>query len=476
MSLLAGLVLLNGLLLGAGYCVIAGPLAGRALRCWISYAGVAFMVGAGVVGTGVSFAYVAGAPNGVVALAATLGCVALLGIGAGVASPRWRTALPTPRAREDRRGTAVVIAETAFFTALAAVAIILLIGGVRSSPWLDDVWAIWVPKGHTLDRIGLDPRVFVPEPRYLGFGVPQYPLWWPSITGLDLRFVRYVDLRAVAAQDTLLLVGFLGAVARLLWAQVRPWILGGSLLLVAASPELARHARGGLADLPLGLYLALCGLAAFCWLTRGSGLHLALTVLFGATALQIKTEAGPQLAILAVFSLAGVRVAGGRPVRALAAAWAAAAVFAVPWLIWVADNDVHAEGTVSLRHALSPSYLADRAGRIAPAAETIGRQLVDRSEWLALVPLSLLLALAVTIRERRARWLVPSLLLSVLYLFWIWIYWTDPNRLDYVIGTSSYRVVDATVLLSAIGIPITAERLLSASPCSTPCRTTSRRA
>lgn len=460
MSLVVGVSSLNVLLLAAGYCALAGPLWGRGVGCWISYAGVAFMVGAGLVVTGVFFAYIAGAPNGALALAAAVVVVVSAGIGVAAASPRWRawSAVPSSPPRECTRAAA--IAETAAFTALVAVAVILLVGGFRSSPWLDDIWGIWVPKGRTLDRIGLDQRLFAPNGTYLSFGVLHYPLWWSSLTGLDLRFVRSVDLRAVAAQDTLLLLGFLGASARLLWTHVRPWLIGGSLLLVAALPELARHARGGLADLPVGAYLALCGLAAFSAIASTGGFRLLLVAAFGATALQIKSEGMPQLALLGAFSLVVAWRMRPRLLSGLTAAWAVVAASAVPWQAWLRVHHVHPEETVPFLRAVDPSYLMERAGRFGPAADTLGHHLVNRHEWLLLVPLSLVLAAELAVIERQLRWLSPVVVLGSLYMFWIWVYWTHPDRLEYIIDTSSYRVIDGAILLTGLSIPLLAEGLL----------------
>jgi len=242
-----------------------------------------------------------------------------------------------------RAGQRETVAETAVLAVVVAIAVAALVGGFRSTPWLDDVWGIWVPKGVALDRLGLDARLFAPSNTFETFGVLHYPLWWSSLTGLDLRFVGRVDLRAVNAQCTLLVLGFLGSIARVLWGHVRPWLLGGSLLLIAASPELFRHAQGGLADVPVALYLALCTICAVAWILGGRGFHAALVAVFGATAVQIKTEGLPELLIIAAFALLlAWRVEVSRVV-ALGAAFAIAVVSAAPWLAWRAAHGVRDE-------------------------------------------------------------------------------------------------------------------------------------
>lgn len=458
MRAIAGVSALNALFLAVGYCVLAGSLRRRTVIGWVSYAGVAFMAGAGVVATGVFFAYIAGIPNG----AAALGVTVAVTVAAGIAAARLLPGTRTPAAATPVRGRSWVVAtaETAFFSALVLVCAILVIGGFRSSPWLDDVWGIWVPKGRALDALGLDARLFAPSSRYLTFGVPQYPLWWSSLSGLDLRFAGSVDLRAVPAQDALLLVGFIAAAGRLLWERVRLWMLGGSLLLVAALPELARHARGGLADLPVGLYVALAALAAVNAIVDDDVLSLLLVAVFGATAVQIKVEGLPQVALVAAFSfVAAWRLRPSR-LRGLALAWGTVAVTVLPWQLWLRAHHVRAAGTVPLSRALAPSYLADRTSRVWPAVDVVGHQLVNRHEWLVVVPLAVGLALTVAVLERQARWLVPVLLLACLYLFWIWVYWAEADPLEYSIYTSSYRVVDGTILVAALAIPLLGERFV----------------
>jgi len=459
-SLYAGVGALNALFLAAGYCVLAGSLRGRSLLCWASYAGIAFLAGAGLVGTAATFAFIGGAPNGAVALSAAVAAVCAVGL-AGASSTRWRAFAAAPgtrsRAASSRLG---VVVETAAIAAVAALAVLAFVRGFRSSPWLDDVWGIWVPKGRALDKVGLDPRLFAPGTRYDSFGVLHYPLWWSALTGLDLRFVRYVDLRAVNGQATLLVLGFFAAAARLLWGRARPWLLAGALLLLAESPEFFRHMQGGIADLPLAIYLSLCAAAAVGWIATGSGFYVALAGALGATALQIKSEALPQLAVIAALTLLLAWRTRGRRVRALLAAWALAFLGTVPWALWRSIHDVRTIETVPLSRALSPSYLGDRYDRLGPSAETVARHLFGPHDWLLIVPLALVLSAAAALLERRIAWLWPSALVAALYLLWIWIYWTHPDALEYILQTSSYRTVDSTVLAAWFAVPLLAERVL----------------
>jgi hypothetical protein len=213
-----------------------------------------------------------------------------------------------------------------------------------------------------------------------------------------------------------------------------------------------------MADLPLAIFLALFLVAGAGWLATGSGFHLLLAFAFAATALATKTEGLPQLLlVLAVVSVLAVRA---RP-RRVAALWAStAAAFAtfVPWLVWRAANGI--EGRVPLSDALDPGYLADRTGRIGPAAEALAGHLADPTEWLVVVPLALALSVAAAVRARNAAWLGPALVIAAGFVFWIWAYWADGDEIRFVLATSSYRVVDALALTAGLAVPVLAERLL----------------
>ncbi|MGH3105522.1 MAG: hypothetical protein ACRDN6_15635, partial [Gaiellaceae bacterium] len=377
--------------------------------------------------------------------------------GLAPARVRVRVAVPPATRRPADPSWARALAVAAGF-GVVAVAVFALVGGFRSSPWLDDVWGIWLPKGVALDGLGLDPRLFADSGPYVSFEVLDYPLWWSILLNFDVRFVGEIDLRAANAQLTLLALAFLGSAARLLWCFVRPWVLLCALFLLAASPEFFRHAQGGIADLPLAIYLALTALVLAGWLGRRHGFYLLLAFVFAAAALQIKGEGLPQLlVIVAVASLVGlVRARSALPGIWLAAG--AALLTALPWLAWRRAHDV--ESQVAPGDALSPAYLLDRTDRIGPSLEALARHLVSPDEWLVVVPLLVGLAIAGAVRDRRALWLAPALLLAAGLAFWVWAYWAETENLDYLLGTSAYRVVDSLVLCAWIFVPVQAELLL----------------
>jgi hypothetical protein len=348
---------------------------------------------------------------------------------------------------------------------LVAVLGIALVGGFRSSPWLDDTWYFWLPKGRALDLLGLDPRLWHPNPRLhmvfgndyesLWFIRPDNPLWWSAILNTDLRFVGAIDLRAVNGELAFLLVGFVSATARLLWGWVRPWILLPALLLVASAPELLRQTQGGDADVPLAIYLALAILAAVGWLRLRSGFALALFCAFAATAVAIKSEGILELAL----DLAIVSVAGWRARRRLLSLWAAAiaaVATSLPWFVWRSVQDV--PNVFNLRNAFSVSYLDRHTYLLHGALRILRHHFTSVREWSLIVALTFALSVVGLVRERRAEWLASAAFLVLSYLLFVWISWADPDGAFRLVA-SAYRYVTPPIVLAGVFLPLLAERL-----------------
>jgi hypothetical protein len=348
---------------------------------------------------------------------------------------------------------------------IVTVLVIALIGGFRSAPWLDDTWYFWLPKGRALDLVGLDPRLWAPEPSlHMVFGSdyetltfirPDNPLWWSVLLNLDVRAVGSVDMRAVDGQLAFLLVGFVGATIRLLWGHVRAWILLPALLVLVSAPEFLRQAQGGDADVPLAIYLALALLAASGWLVLRSGFSLALFFVFASAAIAIKSEGMLEL----ILDLAILSVAAWRWRRSLLWLWAtalAALATSVPWFAWRAAHGI--SNVFSLHNALSPSYLGRHTDLLHGSLHVLGDHFTSVREWSLIVPLVVLLGLIAAIRERRLVWLAPAAVLVFGYLLFTWITWADPEAAFRLVA-SAYRYVTPPIVLAAIFLPVLGERL-----------------
>ena len=451
---MSGVAAVNVVLLAVGFCLLGPALRGLQPLAWVSWAGVALLLGAAMVGLGLFLAAILGARTGVWTLATVTAFFAAVGLAAAMLLPRDLLAPPTPPIR-PRPGFFADATATVTAASVVVLALALLFGGFRSSPWLDDAWGIWLPKGIALSHVGLDERLFVPNGTYVHFEVPDYPLWWSALAGVDVRVAAEVDVRAMNAQLAILVVAFLAAAARLLWGWVRPWLVWSSLLLLAASPAFLHHTQSGMADLPLAVFLSLSLLAGVGWLAAGSGFHLGLVVVFGAAAAAIKTEGLPELVLL--LGLLGLFAPRRRAGFWLAGA--AVAATALPWLAWRAAHDIG--GRVALGDGLDPGFLADRVDRLHPGTVGLLSHLLNPTEWLLVVPLAVALATAGFARERRAAWLALPSLLAAGFAFLTWAYWADRDGIDYLVATSAYRVVDPLVLAAALAIPLLAERILS---------------
>jgi hypothetical protein len=436
---LVGVAVLNAALAGLGFVLLRAL--GLRMR-WYD-AGLALVLGVGVAASGVFLATIVGARANLRTLAAVV--VLLLIVAAALRRLRLPST-PSPARRADPLAAALG-------AGVAAVALLGVVGGFRSSPWLDDAWGIWLPKAVALLHHGLDARVFAPSDVYVAFEVPDYPLWWSALAALDVRVVGDVDVRAMNVQLGLLAAGYLAAAARLLWDVARPWLASFAVALVAFSPEFWRHAQGGMADLPLAIYVSLAALAGAAWLQQRRPFYLILAGVFAAVAVQVKGEALVELAVLfAVGLLAAPR---RRPV---VLAGIAAFASAMPWLVWQWVHDVPAR--TPLGDALDPSYLADRTERVWPSLREVAARAVDPADWLLIVPLLVVVAGAAAMRTRRAEALAPVAVIAGFAAFLVWAYWANRDELDFLLATSAYRVVDPLVLTAALLLPLSVERLL----------------
>lgn len=462
MGLVAGVLVVNLAFAGVGFALLAPALRSSGSRVWISFGGVAFMVGAAVVPVVLCAVAVAGGRTGLPAFAIVAGVLAASGVAAAVLLPEQRRRSLAPRlspAPVESRAAGHVAATAA--AALVAVLVAVVVGGFRTTPWLDDSWFMWLAKGVTLDHLGLDARMFVPNADFVSFTSPGYPWWWSIVGDLDVRAAGSIDMRALNAELALLLTGFVAAGGRLLWGRVRPSLLCCGLLLLVVSPELLRQAQGGGADVPVALFIGLTAIAAFLWLSGVGPLALGLAAIFAAAAIQTKDEGLPQIVIL--FAVASVFASFSAGARRIAQLWLAAIVSllsALPWLVWRATHNVPSE--VSLGDGFHRLAALDATDRLHSAATTLAHDVFSPRQWLILVPLALGLALAATVLTRRLLPLAVVAVLGLEFAFWLWVYWSTTDDLHYRLTTSAYRVVVTPLVLAALSLPLLTDALTNA--------------
>jgi hypothetical protein len=145
-------------------------------------------------------------------------------------------------------------------------------------------------------------------------------------------------------------------------------------------------------------------------------------------------------------------------VSALYGALAAGFVLASPWFVWSRAHGIRSEFRLS--RALDPGHLLDHTARVRPSAHEIAYQLTNVRAWTVLVPCLLVVTVLAWVVERRLLTLAPIAALAAAYLFWVWVYWAGPIDLDFWLTTSTYRVVDASILVAGLSIPMLAELIL----------------
>jgi hypothetical protein len=456
MGLILGVVVLEAILALVGYAFVAPFVAGRRRSTQLSYLGVAVVAGNGAVSAAASALAVTGVRLGLWVVLGAAAATAAVGL-----TLAW-TLAPTGYPREDRRPRASRLEEIAALvagTGLVGLCVGMLWGGFRSTPWLDDSWFFWLPKGLVLDKLGLDARLFVPGHTYETLTSPDYPLGWSVLLDSGVRVVGKVDLRVVNAELTVVAVGYLGAVVRLLWSLVRPVFALTAAALIAVAPEFEHQVLGGGADIVVAVYVTLFALAACSWLVRGNRLDVLLAGVFAAGALATKTEGPPELlAVLIVIVLFGWRAR--RRFLPLLLACAAAVATAAPWFVWRQHHGV--QNSVSFTHGLDPSYLSDRFSRVAPTWRYLRTHMFDIRSWTLILPIAIALTALVLLLDRRPLALAPLVLVAANVAILVWVYWADPLDLNYRLATSGYRTIDTVMLLGALASGLLADRALAA--------------
>lgn len=457
-SLILGTAALNLVFVVVGYALLAPALRGSSVLTWLSYAGVALFVGLGCPGLLLCLAAIAGAKINLVAFGTTAVVLVLAGSTAAWRWPRPVQGRVAAVGAQRRLEDDVATAACGLLVALLGIA---FIGALRSTPWLSDVWTFWLPKGIALDRNGLYAPLWLGTHGGVVFPVPDYPLLWSIVENLDMRFVGSIDLRALNVQEAYLLIGFVGATARLLWGIVRPWVLWSGLLLSVALPEFLRHAQGAAADVPLAMYVTLALVAAAVWLLRRSMFALILVGVFAAAAFSIKSEGYPDIAVwLVVLTVVSWPLAR----RRLIPVWAAVglgAVTSLPWLAWKAIH--HVPNQIQLGDLLSPSYLAHHGATRNEAIHVITHHFTNVKEWTIVIPLFVVVGIVGAKLERRPGrrllWLGAPLFVLASWSLLVWVFWADRIG-GFRLINSAYRLIDVFALISALGSAVGLEFIL----------------
>jgi hypothetical protein len=423
----------NCLVLAAG--VGALRLAGRGLNGLPAVA-LAYAAGAAAVGVLVPVALLAGLPFSLW----LVGGLAAILLAAGLA--RRRVAVFPPALRPSRLALVV-------WAAVAAVLALLFVDVLYQPLWAPDAWGIWAPKAKSIVlHDALDAEFMRSYPNDA-----DYPILLASLEALAFeatgRSTLLLDL-----QHWLLLAALPGALAALVRDRVPALLLAAVGLALVVAPSLQIQTASALADLPLAIFVALAGVAAWRWLELGDRRALGLLALFAAAAFATKVEArlfvGALLALAVVLAWRSSR----RAALLTAGAGAAAVLLAVvPWLAWTRRHDL-----VNYYTGGRPDRGGEesRVARAGIASFRLVAESLDPTSWLLL---GLLGAAAVvlglrSVRARRAAVLAGgTVLVSLAGL--VWVYVNTPFRtVDSHLDHSARRIVTSLVLLLAVFAPV----------------------
>ena len=461
--MIGGVLLVNVVAALVGYALVSP--ARRSLATTLSYLGLAIVVGTGAIFAGLGVL----APFGLrIGLGAFLVVAAALAVFGLVLRRRLRLSLDAPPAPAPRTLLEDAVVTISGF-GLVALGAIVLVGGFRSVPWLDDTWYFWLPKGRALDQIGLDPSLWRPDPHFtasygdgqetLRFIRPDNPLWFSMLLERVVPSGARFDFRAANVELAVLLVSFVGATARLLWGRVRTALLLPALLARLRRPGAApagsgRGGRRPARDLPRARAPGSGGLArrAQAGRTRapvrvrlGGGVDQDRGAVRVAAlprdplALRVarRPRAAPALGRLCR------RARDRRPVARLA----------------VAARRL--ERLLDPRRAL-PSYLGDRTDLLRSAADILGHDFTSIRQWSLILPLTIVLGAVAAFRDRRALWLAPAVGLLAAYALFVWVSWADPEG-NFRLIASAYRYVTPPLVAAGVFLPILAEKTLGAA-------------
>lgn len=451
---LAGLLGANVLFLGAGLGIT------RLLGCWASpgaasrVLGLSYMSGVACITLLGTLALVVGVNPTVPVVAGA--CVVLAASGLARRRPG---SLPEAERGPGRRLTVALQAGLAVYLA----AVLLRSVFKPLAEW--DGTVVWALKARALVLLGgLDPAFFA-NPAY-EFSHQGYPLFLPTLEAIGFHSMGSLDTNVLHVQFALLFVGFLVAAGELLRAVVPPVLLWSSLLLLALAPSLYDQLLNGSADVPLALFFGLAAVAGWRYVSSADPRFLAFASMFAAAAVMTKRE-GWAFALALALPLGAFALR-----RRLGFAWLACAavplLVLVPWLLWTRDHHLASEREgVLYTQTFHPASLADRAGRLPPAAEELARQAFDPRAWLVILPLLVLVgaAGAFLVPALRAAALYAAAVVGLIFAALLWAYWVgDTPTVQGLLAGSADRVVTTGLVFAGLFLPILAAGLSAHAP------------
>lgn len=405
---LLGLALANGVVLGAGACLLWGV---HGLRSWaelVRLSGLAYMLGVAGLGVALSIELVLGVPFRLATVLATCVALAAAGLVAGRVLGRARPLLRSG----DSRGLGLVAVP---YAALAVVYVEALFRAGRLtalSNW--DGWAFWVPKAKAIYFFGGLDEQFFSE-----LANPTYPPLVPALEAAAFHAMGSADVVTVHVQFWFFLTGFVAAVVGLLAPRVPGVLLWPVLLLVLVAPRVVARTLEPQADFLLDYFFALAALLVALWLVEQRPSLLVSASLFLGAAMLTKREGQLLAACVVVAALAASWGTRRSAWPRIALAGGAALALVVPWRIWFRSHDLTGElpGSGLLG-------LFDHLDRPWPALRSVVSALLDFDLWLLVLPLAGAAVVLALVAGARVLPVYAALVYGLAAAGFVWVLWS----------------------------------------------------
>ena len=416
----------------------------------IKLAGLAFIVGYGVLGVVVAYLLMIGASFGVGTVLAAAGVLVVVCIAAAPLVPSVPAVTYSPQLRDPVRRTAVIVGAAVIVFAAAAALVVAI-----RSPWPPDADTIglWVPHAGVIYREGLG----LGSSGWGAFVHPEYPPLFSTMYAISFAFVGGFHPAVLAHDQCLLGLAFVGAVLALLDRCVPRWLAVPSMALLIVAPEFFTRLESLLPDQTLAYFVATAGLACVLWLREQRAAWLVLAVILSTAGTLTKSEGVTYAFLLAAIVVAGLALRRRFRSALIALALFLGVVAIEPWRIWLGHRGFPTSSIdYNLTSVFHPLYMAHRSGRAHYAAHQMLADMFSPSRWLVIAPLTLFALLAAVRRSpllfaATAGWLLLAFL-GLVYVYWVGNF--HGFTLQNEVYTSAVRVSGTIVIVAGVMVPL----------------------
>lgn len=423
------------LALGAAALPVLGIARGAA---WAARLPLAYMVGVALAGVLTAHLALVDAPIGPLELAVltlVLGFVA------------WR------RRKGDGRGPRAAPmsgasgAAAAVLLGLALILLAHLTHVLEARPLYEwDGWAIWATKARALYAFG-----GAYEPVFTTYPPVQHPLFLPALEAVDFRALGRFDGTLVHLQLGVLGIGFAVALSTLLRERVPALLASLGVVAIVSATAFVKQLSTNYADIPLAILVALGVVCLARWLDDGDASLLPAAALFLGAATLTK----PEGLLFAAAAIIAALAAGRRPrLQGTLLCGAGVALLYLPWRVYAAVYDLE-NPEYSLRDALDPVYLADRAERLGPTLESVAGHAFSL-DWGLLAPLALAAIAAAFLAGRARLGAFAAAWTALSFAGIVLVFWISVVPVELTLRWAAYRLVAPLVIGAAALAPLLA--------------------